>query len=211
MPQSAAPGPTRTGETDLGSAPPPPPPPGHAKTPPKALVDDRLIRLEWRPAHVEGNRGWGPMVQVPVMGPDRRPLQGRSLYLALGRNDLAEEYERRLAAKRIMGTGSALLLISGVAVGLSALFIHGCPPGDARCWDDRNDQLKSRFYWSGGLVLGGAVLGISSSAYSAHPVSRDELVDLIRQHNAQIRSQPGVRVGAMAVPGGGGLGLSGSF
>jgi len=174
-------------------------------------VDDRLIRLEWRPAHVEGNRGWGPMVQVPVMGPDRRPLQGRSLYLALGRNDLAEEYERRLAAKRIMGVGSALLLISGIAVGLSALTIHGCPPGDARCWDDRDAQLKTRFYWSGGLVLGGAVLGVGSSAYSAHPVSRDELVDLIRQHNAQIRSQPGVRVGAMAVPGGGGLSLAGAF
>ena len=31
---------------------------------------------------------------------------------------LAEEYERRVAAKRFMGVGSALLLISGIAVGL---------------------------------------------------------------------------------------------
>jgi hypothetical protein len=214
-PTLAAPAPA--GEVDLGSAPPPAPPP--AKTtkkakqsaPPPPLVDDRLIRLEWRPAHVDGNRGWGPMVQVPVIGPDKRPLQGPSLYSALGRNDLAEEYQRRLAAKRIMGTGSALLLISGIAVGLSAFAIHGCHPGDMRCWDDRDAQLRSRFYWSGGLVLGGAALGIASGAYSAHPVSRDELIGLIREHNAQVRSQPGVRLGAMALPGGGALALSGNF
>ncbi|HUM11103.1 MAG TPA: hypothetical protein VLT82_09170, partial [Myxococcaceae bacterium] len=214
VPQSAAPAPapTRSGEADIGSAPPPPVPPGHASSVQKsAPVDDRLIRLEWRPAHVEGSRGWGPMVQVPVMGPEKRPLKGRSLYTALDRNDLAEEYERRLAAKRIMGTGSALLLISGIAVGISAFAIHGCNPGDVKCWNDRDAQLRERFYWSGGLVLGGAVLGIASSAYSAHPVSRDELVGLIRQHNDQIRSQAGVRVGAMALPGGGGLSLAGAF
>jgi hypothetical protein len=151
------------------------------------------------------------MVQVPVMGPDKRPLQGASLYSALGRNDLAEEYQRRVAAKRIMGVGSALLLVSGIAVGLSAFAIHGCNAGDMRCWDDRDAQLKSRFYWSGGLVLGGAALGIASGAYSAHPVSRDELIGLIREHNAQIRSQAGVRVGAMVLPGGGALSLAGNF
>jgi hypothetical protein len=218
VPQGLAPtAPAPAGEQDLGSAPPPAPPAGKTvkkakpSPPPAPLVDDRLIRLEWRPAHVEGNRGWGPMVQVPVMGPDKRPLQGASLYSALGRNDLAEEYERRLAAKRIMSVGSALLLVSGIAVGLSAFAIHGCPAGDMRCWDDRDAQLKTRFYWSGGLVLGGAALGIASSAYSAHPVSRDEIIGLIREHNAQIRNQPGVRVGAMAVPGGGALALSGNF
>ena len=87
-----------------------------------------------------------------------------------------------------MGTGSALLLVSGIAVGISAFFIHGCQQGDLKCWDDRDAQLRERFYWSGGLVLGGAVLGIASSAYSAHPVSRDELMGLIREHNAQIRN-----------------------
>jgi len=215
VPQATQPGPTVGGEADVGEAPPPPPPPAKVKkakpSPQTAQVDDRLIRLEWRPQHVEGNRGWGPMVQVPVIGPDRHPLGGRSLYLALGRNDLAEEFERRLAAKRIMGVGSALLLISGIAVGLSAFAIHGCASGDMKCWDDRDDQLRTRFYWSGGLVLGGAVLGIASSTYSPHPVSRDELMDLIRQHNAQIRNQPGVRFGAMALPGGGGLSLAGNF
>ena len=217
VPQSAAPAPTVGGEADLGSAPPPPAPPAKvkkAKPSPQqqtALVDDRLIRLEWRPQHVDGNRGWGPMVQVPVMGSEKRPLSGRSLYLALGRNDLAEEYERRQAAKRIMGVGSALLLVSGIAVGLSAFAIHGCAQGDIHCWDDRDAQLRSRFYWSGGLVLGGAVLGIASSAYSAHPVSRDELLGLIREHNAEIRSKPGVRFGAMALPGGGALSLAGNF
>jgi hypothetical protein len=203
------------GEADLGSAPPPAAPPAKVKkakpSPQTAQVDDRLIRLEWRPQHVEGNRGYGPMVQVPVMGPEKRPLGGRALYTALGRNDLAEEYERRVAAKRIMGVGSALLLISGIAVGLSAFTIHSCAQGDWRCWDDRDSQLKTRFYWSGGLVLGGAVLGVASSAYSAHPVSRDELIGLIREHNAQIRSQPGVRFGAMALPGGGALSLAGNF
>jgi hypothetical protein len=175
------------------------------------MVDDRLIRLEWRPAHVEGNRGWGPMVQTPVIGSDRRPLSGKSLYLALGRNDLAEDYERRLAAKRFMGVGSVLLFVSGVAVGLSALGVHGCNAGDVHCWEDRDKQLRDRFYWSGGLVLGGAVLGIASSSYSAHPVDRDELVNLIREYNNKVRSQPGVRVGAVVTPGGGGLGLSGAF
>jgi hypothetical protein len=184
-----------------------------AKPPPPqtALVDDRLIRLEWRPQHVEGNRGWGPMVQVPVMGPDKRPLMGPSLYNALGRTDLAEQYERRLAAKRIMGVGSALLLISGIAVGVSAFFIHDCHQGDFKCWDDRDAQLRERFYWSGGLVLGGAVLGIASSAYSAHPVSRDELMGLIREHNAQIRKESTIRFGATLVPGGGALSLAGNF
>ena len=216
VPQTTAPAPApRTGEADLGSAPPPPPPPGYAPPAPGAQkstqVDDRLIRLEWRPARVEGTHGYGPMVQVPVMGPEKRPLQGRSLYTALGRNDLAEEYERRAAAKRIMSVSSTLLLISGVAVGISAFAIHGCAPGDMKCSDDRDAQLRERLYWSGGLVLGGAALGIASSAYSTHPVSRDELVGLIREHNAKLRSQPSVQLGAMAVPGGGGLSLAGNF
>ena len=34
-------------------------------------------------------------------------------------------------------------------------------------------------------MLGGAVLGVASSAYSAHPVSRDELIGLIREHDAE--------------------------
>jgi len=55
------------------------------------------------------------------------------------------------------------------------------------------------------------VLGRSRRAYSAHPVSRDELIGLIREHNAQIRNQPNVRFGAMALPGGGGLSLAGNF
>jgi hypothetical protein len=34
---------------------------------------------------------------------------------------------------------------------------------------------------------------------------------LIRQHNNQILGKPGVQVGAMALPGGGGLTLAGNF
>ena len=204
VPQSAAPSaPVRTGETDLGSAPPPAPPPARAPTAQRAPVPENLIRLEWLPAHVDGNRNWGPMVQVPVIGPERRPLRGPSLYGALGRPDLVEEYERRAAAKRLMGTGSALLLIAGLAVGISALFIPTCQPGQVQCWNNRDQTLQSRLYWSGGLVLGGAVLGIASSTYSANPVSRDELMSLIRAHNNQVLKKPGVQFGAMALPGGG--------
>ena len=170
-----------------------------------------MIRLEWRPAHVEGNRGWGPMVQTPVIGSERRPLYGKSLYLALGRSDLAEDYERRLAAKRIMGVTSGLLFVSGIVVGLTALGVHGCNAGDVHCWNDRDQQLKDRFYWSGGLVLGGAVMGIASSSYSAHPVDRDQLVGLIREYNNKVRGQAGVRVSPVVTPGGGGVGVSGSF
>ncbi len=151
------------------------------------------------------------MIQVPVIGPEKRPLHGPSLYSALGRPDLAEEYERRAAAKRLMGTGSVLLLISGVAVGISALFIPTCQPGQVQCWNNRDAQLQSRLYWSGGLVLGGAVLGIASSSYSANPVSRDQLMGLIREHNNQVLGKPGVQLGAMALPGGGGLTLAGNF
>ncbi|MGZ6034055.1 MAG: hypothetical protein ACXWLG_01355 [Myxococcaceae bacterium] len=209
VPQSAAPAPAKTGEADIGSAPAPAPPPATSQK--SAPVNPQLIRLEWRPAYVDGNRGWGPMIQVPVIGPEKRPLQGPSLYSALGRPDLAEEYERRAAAKRLMGTGSVLLLVSGIAVGISALFIPTCQPGQVQCWNNRDAQLQSRLYWSGGLVLGGAVLGIASSSYSANPVSRDQLMGLIRQHNNQILGKPGVQVGAMALPGGGGLTLAGNF
>ena len=53
-----------------------------------------------------------------------------------------------------MGTGSVLLLVSGMAVGISALFIPTCQPGQVQCWNNRDAQLQSRLYWSGGLVLG---------------------------------------------------------
>ncbi|HSP20352.1 MAG TPA: hypothetical protein VLQ79_12600 [Myxococcaceae bacterium] len=174
-------------------------------------MSSQTIRLEWRPAYVDGSHGWGPMVQVPVIGPEKRPLQGSSLYTALGRQDLAEEYQRRAAAKRIMGTGGALLLIAGVAVGISALFIPTCQPGQVQCWNNRDAQLQSRLYWSGGLAAGGAVLGIASSAYSANPVSRDQLMGLIREHNSQISGKPGVQLGATPLPGGGALTLAGNF
>jgi hypothetical protein len=212
VPQSAPPAPApRSPEQDIGAAPPPPAPKKKAPPPPPPLVDDRLIRLEWRPAYVEGNRGYGPMVQTPVLGSDRHPLYGKSLYLALGRPDLAEDYERRLAAKRIMGVSSALLFVSGIVVGLTSLGVHGCNAGDVHCFNDRDEQLKNRFYWSGGLVLGGAVMGIASSSYSAHPVDRDQLVGLIREYNNKVRSQAGIRVSPVVTPGGGGVGVSGSW
>jgi hypothetical protein len=148
---------------------------------------------------------------MPVMGSERRPLAGRSLYTALGRMDLAKEYERRLAAKRLMGVGSGLLLVSSAVVALSAFGIHGCNPGDVHCYDDRDRQLKDRFYWSGGLALGGAVMGIASSSYSAHPVSRNELMSLIREHNRQVRAEAGLHIAPMATPGGAGVSVGGSF
>jgi len=150
-------------------------------------------------------------MQVPVMGNDRRPLVGRSLYTALGRPDLAKEYERRQSAKRLMGVGAGLLLISGAVVALSAFGIHSCNPGDVHCQEDRDRQLKDRFYWSGGLALGGAVLGIASSSYSAHPVSRNELMSLIREHNRQVRADAGLSIAPTALPGGAGVRVSGSF
>jgi hypothetical protein len=173
-------------------------------------VDDRLIRLEWRPAHVEGNRGWGPMVQVPVMGPEKRPLKGRSLYTALGRNDLAEEYERRLAAKRIMGVGSALLLISGIAVGISAFTIHGCNPGDVKCWDDRDAQLRERFYWSGAWCS--AAPSSASPRTPTAPTRCRATSWSASSATTTTRSgaSPGAR-GAMALPGGAGISLAGAF
>jgi len=210
VPQSAVPQ-TRSQsdvEKELGTAPAPAPPPLKAQRSP---ADDRLIRLEWRPEHLEGNYGYGPLMQVPVMGNDRRPLVGRSLYTALGRPDLAKEYERRQSAKRLMGVGAGLLLISGAVVALSAFGIHGCNPGDVHCQEDRDRQLKDRFYWSGGLALGGAVLGIASSSYSAHPVSRNELMSLIRDHNRQVRADAGLSIAPTALPGGAGVRVSGSF
>jgi hypothetical protein len=213
VPQSAVPQTPRSQsdvEKEVGTAPPPAPPQPKGP-PPRSLADDRLIRLEWRPEHAEGNYGYGPLVQVPVMGNDRRPLAGRSLYAALGRQDLAKEYERRAAAKRLMGVGAGLLLISGAVVALTAFGIHGCNPGDVHCYNDRDQQLRERFYWSGGLAAGGVVLGIASSSYSAHPVSRNELMSLIREHNRQVRAEAGVRVSPMVMPGGGGVSVGGSF
>jgi hypothetical protein len=213
VPQSAAPQTPRSQsdvEKELGTAPPPAAPQPKA-SPPRSAADDRLIRLEWRPEHLEGNYGYGPLVQVPVMGNDHRPLVGRSLYTALGRPDLAQEYERRRAAKRMMGVGAGLLLISGAVVALTAFGIHGCNPGDVHCYNDRDEQLRNRFYWSGGLALGGAVLGIASSSYSAHPISRNELMSLIREHNRQIRADAGLSISPMAMPGGGGVSVRGNF
>jgi hypothetical protein len=190
------------------TSPAPPAPPTIASPPPVAPRQPSPALLEYA-RHFVG-------VKLPDDDddPDRKPgwddfylatprheLSGRSLYLALDRKDLADEYDRRMSRLKGLVVSGGILLFTGLIAG-SVMTMYGYSNGSSySCNDPRYrwsncDTYNTVGYTGVGLLVGGTVLGtallLAGAVPKLQPVTFEQAVDLANRRDAALRRQYGI-------------------
>lgn len=112
----------------------------------------------------------------PWLGPGRsRQLDGADFYEALRRPDLAERYRARYRTR----FGLLFAGLAAVAAGF-AVYLGGTLSGHA---------TPAYAAVGGGLAGAGGLMALGSLLVGPQPISTNEAVDLVRQHNGEGRDR----------------------
>ena len=151
--------------------------------------DDRLVSFD-------GSRA--------VTGESRRPLIGAAFYLAVDRQDLADQYLLREDRKKEVATFGYVVLAAGLTWAAIDLFVTFAE--NTQCCDGPGPARIARvspFPWM--LAGAGLTTAVVAKSVSSDPVPLPQRVELARVHNARIGVLPQVR------PDGVGLMMDGAF
>ncbi len=156
------------------------------------------------------------------------PLPNDEFYQYVGRDDLAQEYRRRRAARLGLVTTGSLAAVTGlivmVALPLAAVAkSDGCISIDDSmefdaCTESADREQKSKVRRGlgigGGLLAGGIVMGVIGGRIRPHTSSATEIQEMGESYNKDLRKRLGVQevaVRGSADRSGGGVVLSGRF
>ncbi len=143
---------------------------------------------------------------VAFQGDMRRRLAGRDFYLAVGREDLAEAYDRRRAyAWAGMLGGAAVMLGGGYIFVANTIGDDGCD-----FFSDTYDQCHSDweathrpYAVAGGVLMVAGGIGMVVGTYymyKKHPISDEEIYNLGAEFNAGLRAKYGLPTSALQRP-----------
>jgi hypothetical protein len=155
----------------------------------------------------------GHLRHRPVAFAGERPLEGADFYRAVGRPDLAAEYERRQSsAQAWFGAGLMVALAGTVGAVAIAHDRHDCPALMQGCQRQTDPALAAASVV--GILTGGLVM-VSTVNASPEPVSDEERRALVTAHNRALHAAPAgpvsVRPAATVSPSAALLGVRGSF
>lgn len=144
----------------------------------------------------------------PLQGKHKKRISPAEFFEAVDRPDLAATYRSRQAWKTGLSLGGSVLTLGGLAYLLVEIL------GDMDGGFDSTPLIIG-----GSVMTGGIVLGLVAGSMNPYPITNVEAKELADEHNKKLRRQLGldreakgkVRPGIAALPGGGGLTLSGSF
>ena len=103
-------------------------------------------------------------------------------YQIIGRNDLAEKYQRRRITRNATITAGAVLAAAGVGV----LFVGGI--NQINCANDTSGCGRPELIVGGLSALGvGAIAITTGLILRKHPVPVTEIESLVEDHNADLR------------------------
>lgn len=217
-------------------APPPPPvvevPKVEKPKPqePTLPPEDPQVTYEQRSLHFaddlrnEGTRGDPTQV---LMGRSTTPLKGGQFYSVIGRRDLAQSYNGRSTAKVLLGLGGVVVMAASAVASWwlisnpKCVRLHYSAPGaesDA-CLEAAWPDLTGPAMGVGGA---GLVMVLWGLIMSPHPVDGSEARNLVDEYNMKLRRSlnltstnevhsPPLTVAPVALPGGGGVSVSGGF
>ena len=128
---------------------------------------------------------------VVYRGWRKTALEGRDLYVALGRDDLAASYTRRQVFRwSLVGVGVALALAGPVYVAAANEDCPGKP--DFRGCLERGDR---RLALGGAIIGAGTVVVIAGLFVNPNPISPNETRRLANEHNVKLRRKLGLPEG----------------
>lgn len=151
----------------------------------RSAYEDRLIQID-----TIGPRPHG------TIGVTRQPLTGGALYRALGRDDLAEAYERRSFARDLLRWGGAGFAIAGIAyIPLDDTFFppDRClstttPASRQACLDQQVADHRLRLRVAVGLAVFSLAMAVYAQYYlNPHPIDSRQAARLAREHNRRVR------------------------
>jgi hypothetical protein len=131
--------------------------------------------------------GAGPVTTRFFLGEAGEPIDGAAFYRAVGREDLADRYARRRAARTGLMWGGGIVALSA-AVPVLYLGTSDCGEEPGFCKDESGLLLAL----AGGMALGGAVAFLVGWKLDPHPVYPTVRRDLARSHNQRLGAAPPV-------------------
>jgi hypothetical protein len=142
---------------------------------------------------------------VAFQGDMRRRLAGRDFYLAVGREDLAEAYDRRRAYAWAGMLGGAAVMLGG-----GLIFVENTIGDDCdflsnnyyQCVEDWEDAHRPYAVAGGVLMVAGGIGMIVGTyyMYKKHPISDEEIYNLGADFNANLRAKYGLPTSALRRP-----------
>ncbi|QRK12544.1 hypothetical protein JQX13_22465 [Archangium violaceum] len=241
-------------EQKVASASEPTPPPAPANPPPAAParpskpkpLTDPVEQYEQQyigfDEFVALNGQTGTVVaqtSLPYEGKFKRPLQGDAFYKKVGREDLVQAYQGKIALKTVIGIAGGAALVGGAIFGINGLNAgeEDCAgyddyAGSSACFDRnwaRQDEQRAKFLTGLGISTAGIVALAAAILINPHPVTASEARELADGYNKKLKTNLGLsedgtpiapperpaaiqaRFSPVFRPDGGGLMLSGTF
>lgn len=140
---------------------------------------------------------------IPYEGKYKKPLEGDAFYKKLGRADLVQAYEGKVALKTVLGILGGGALVGGAIYGITSLNAKdedcsqyfGDYASHSACFDRnlaRGDQQRGAFV--AGLGISAAGIGVLAAAIliNPHPVTPSEARELADGYNKKLKTDLGL-------------------
>lgn len=129
-------------------------------------------------------------------GPDNRPIDERTFFRVVGREDLIRRYDHKLAVKSTLKVTGGIAIATGLTWSALTLLAHARTGGSVSC----NNPCTDGGTWPGwisplpGLALAavGLVPYLIGSAIDPTPIDAQEAGTLARQHDSQLKAALGL-------------------
>ncbi len=125
----------------------------------------------------------GRLRHQPIAFAGERPIEGAAFYRAVGRADLAAEYERRDADAQLVGGAGLFIALAGTVGVVKMKHDAGVCDGMAAECPPANPALAAASLV--GTLVGGPML-VTASYASPEPVSADVRRSLVNEHNRRL-------------------------
>ncbi|WP_434391256.1 hypothetical protein [Melittangium boletus] len=136
---------------------------------------------------------------VPFEGKFKKPLEGKSFYEKVGRQDLVESYDKKMNIKVLLGVAGGASILGGFIYAFSTNSAprEDCQLGpDFSACIDRGMAQTSNQISSVGTAIGISAVGVALLStgifINAHPVSPSEARELADTYNTQLKSELGL-------------------
>ena len=127
---------------------------------------------------------------LAFQGKSRLPIDGADFYRAIGRKDLAEQYQARNAQRWGLTIGGMVVGIAGIAIFTPGM-VDNCVKKDAQTYACLESDYTLAIL-GGAAAAGGMVASLVGLLTEPHPVDLSTAKRLVEEHNEKLRKDLGL-------------------